>query len=575
MSIKRTIGAAAVLGIIGVAALGGCDIVAGIGTYCVEGKDPGCGTTATGGTGGTGGSGATTSTSTTGGAGGTTSSTGGGGTGGGPECSQGQTDVCYSGPGGTVGVGICQPGTHSCQSDGTWGMCNGEITPAVEDCTVPEDEDCNFGVGCSETAWSHIFGDGSSQTIRAVAYDSQGNLYAVGTFSGTLDFGIEPLISSGNDVFVVKVDAFGNGIWSQRYGDAASQTATAVAVDTGGNVIVTGEFFGKMDVQQDVLTSAGGLDGFVFKLDPSGNKMWARSFGDAGLQQQIRSVAIDPATDEVLIAGNFDGTLDFDGKQITTGGQQDTFLAKLSKDGNGVWAKRFGDGQNQYGSRLAIDPLGNVFIVGQYFGALDFGAGNLFMNGSGDVYLARFDKDGNVSWAKSISSVVSAQPSGLAVDGAGDVVIAIETSGGIDPGGGTILATTSDAILAKFSSGGLFQWQKQIGGTGEEYGPTLAVDLSKRIVLSFYSDGPLDLGGGDLLPGGGFDVVVSALEPSGDLLWAKRYGGVGDQSSPNVTVGPRGEIAIGCNAIGSINFGTGNLMSAGKEDIVLAEIGPN
>ncbi len=574
MSIKRTIGAAAVLGIIGVAALGGCDIVAGIGTYCVEGKDPGCGTTATGGTGGTGGSGATTSTSTTGGAGGTTSSTGGGGTGGGPECSQGQTDVCYSGPAGTVGVGLCKPGTHSCQPDGTWGTCANEVTPAAENCTMPEDEDCNFGVGCSETVWSHIFGDPSNQYVRAVNYDAEGNLLVVGNFSGTLDFGNEPLIGNGNDAFVAKLDPEGNPLWSHRYGDGAQQSAEGVAVDSEGNIVVVGWFAGSMSVEQTMLTAVQGNDVFVLKFNAGGQKLWARQFGDAGLQQQASSVAVDQTTGDVVLAGSFDGSLDFDGKSVATGGQMDVFIAKLSKDGTGIWAKHFGDGQNQYGSALALDPLGNVFLTGQFAGTIDLGPGSVFPNGGGDVFLARFEAAGGLSWAKRLDASASAQPTGLASDSAGDVVVAMETSSNIDVGGGTIIVSSYDTVLAKYSSGGVYQWQKQIGGPGDEYGPKLTVDANKRVVLSFYSNGALNLGGGDLAPGGGLDVVVSALESSGDLRWAKRYGAAGDQGSPSVAVGPRGQIAIGCNVAGSINFGTGNLTAAGT-DIVLAEIGPN
>ncbi len=574
MRTKRTIGAAAILGILGAAGLGGCDIVVGIGIYCTEGKDPGCGAAGAGANGGTGGVGGTTTSSVTGGAGGTTSSTGGGGTGGGPECSQGQTEVCYSGPTGTVGVGICKPGTHACQPDGTWGVCGGEITPLAEDCFKAEDEDCNFGVGCSETVWSQIFGDPSSQYVRSVAYDAQGNLFAVGSFSGTLNFGGDPLISSGNDVFVAKFDLQGNHLWSHRYGDAAQQSAQGMAVDLEGNVVVVGRFAGVMNVEQTVLTAVQGDDVFVLKFDPNGNKVWARQFGDAGVQQQASSVAVDQTTGEIVLTGSFDGALDFDGKKVSTSGEADVFLAKLSNDGTGVWAKRFGDTQSQYGIRLALDPLGNILLAGQFAGTIDLGAGNVFTNGSGDVFLARFDTAGASSWAKRLEVVAVAQPTGLVSDSAGNVIVAVETNTNIDPGGGTVVVSAYDTVLAKYSSGGIYQWQKQLGGAGDEYGPSLAADTNNRIVLSFYSNGPLNLGGGALSPGGGLDIIVSALEPDGELRWAKRYGAVGDQTSPIVAVGPKGQIAIGCTATGSIDFGTGNLMSAGT-DVVLAEIGPN
>ena len=542
----------------------------------MEGKDPGCGT---GGNAGTGGGG--TTTSSMGGGGTTTTSMGGGGTtttstggaGGGPECTPPATQDCYTGPPGTKDVGICKGGTQTCLPDGTWGECENEQRPEAEDCTVPEDEDCNFGTGCSETAWGKVFGDASVQKINDVAFDASGNVYAVGTFSGTLDFGGGSVIATNDDVFVVKLGPSGNHLWSRRYGDAAQQEANSVAVDSAGNVIVVGGMQGAMQVGDTTLTSAGGRDVFAFKLSPSGDKLWARRFGDAATSQTAMDVALD-AQDNVIVVGNSNGELDFDGKKIGVPGDVDGFVAKLSPGGNAIWAVGIGGSNSQYCTNLAVDSVGNVSVTGQFSGAITFSPGNTLTATNPDIYVARLDSAGGFLWAKKIDTLNSALPYGLVADSAGDIVVSLETNSATDAGGGVIMPTTYDILLAKFSSGGVFQWQKQIGGTGDEYAPKLAVDAQKRPVLTFYTDGPVTIDGVDLPPGGGHDIVVVALEPSGTLRWTKRYGLISDQTSPVVAVGPKGQIGLGCLASGDIDFGPGPLTTMG-DDIALAIIGPN
>jgi hypothetical protein len=181
---------------------------------------------------------------------------------------------------------------------------------------------------------------------------------------------------------------------------------------------------------------------------------------------------------------------------------------------------------------------------------------------------------GTALWAKKIDSASNARPNGLAQTRPVTSSWSLETNGNTDAGGGTLLVSTYDIVLAKFSSGGVFQWQKHISGSGDEYLPRLAVDAQKRPIVAFYTDGPVTIDGVDLPPGGGYDIVVAALEPSGDLRWAKRYGLIADQTSPVVAVGPKGQIGLGCLASGDIDFGTGALTTMGN-DVALAVIGPN
>jgi hypothetical protein len=102
-----------------------------------------------------------------------------------------------------------------------------------------------------------------------VATDSTGQVAVVGVFADSIDFGGGPVVSAGSyDVFVAKLDADGEHLWSQRFGDAIEQRGSDIAMDDDGNVVVTGNFYSTIDFGGGILTSAGWNDVFVVKLAP-------------------------------------------------------------------------------------------------------------------------------------------------------------------------------------------------------------------------------------------------------------------------------------------------------------------
>jgi hypothetical protein len=209
-----------------------------------------------------------------------------------------------------------------------------------------------------------------------------------------VNFGGGPLISAGgNDVFVVKLDASGGYLWSKSFGDADQQDATAVAVDSAGDVLVTGEFFGTVNFGGGPLTSAGDYDLFLVKFDASGGHVWSKRFGDDDDQGGAPSVIVD-ASGNVLVAGTFHGTLDFGGSPIASIGGQDAYLAKLDASGDYLWSKRFGNAMDeQVATSVVVDASGDVLLAGYFGGILDFGDGTSLMSAGGyDLYVAKFSE---------------------------------------------------------------------------------------------------------------------------------------------------------------------------------------
>ena len=124
--------------------------------------------------------------------------------------------------------------------------------------------------------WAKRFGSSGTDNGNTVEVDSSGNVYTAGYFQRSIDFGIANLRSVGStDVFVSKLDASGNGVWAKSFGgtNAALTRANNVSVDALGNLYATGSFQGTVDFDPGagtaILGSSGVNSTFVLRLDAS------------------------------------------------------------------------------------------------------------------------------------------------------------------------------------------------------------------------------------------------------------------------------------------------------------------
>ncbi|HTN86894.1 MAG TPA: hypothetical protein VL242_24520 [Sorangium sp.] len=248
--------------------------------------------------------------------------------------------------------------------------------------------------------WSKQFG---YTEIHNVALDASGSVVLAGSFGDyfteTIDLGGGPLTTAGHeDIFVAKLDADGEHLWSKRFGDAAIQRAYGVAVDGSGDVVVSGTFQGTVDFGGGPLVSSGGFgplgpdsvtwggNAFVTKLNPEGELLWTRRLGQDGPQ-----TALDVATvgGDIAITGLMYGDVDL-GTGLMKCTYGDAFVAKIDATGTVRWVKHTGDRGDQYGRSTAMDGAGNVFAAGPFMGTIDFGTGPLLNpRSAGDIFLVK------------------------------------------------------------------------------------------------------------------------------------------------------------------------------------------
>jgi hypothetical protein len=388
-----------------------------------------------------------------------------------------------------------------------------------------------------------IFGGSGADSGAGVAVDASGNVYVTGSLTGTVDFdpgvGTANLSSAGETAaYVVKLDSAGSYVWARTFGGSGADSGAGVAVDASGNVYVTGSFTGTADFDPGVgtanLISAGRHDAYVVKLDSAGSYVWARNFGGSG-DDLGAGVAVD-VSGNVVVTGRFWGTADFDPGVGTAnlsafGPTYDAFVVKLTSAGSYVWARNFNGSDFDSGAGVAVDVSGNVVVTGTFWGTADFdpgvGTANLTSAGRYDAFVVKLDSAGSFVWARTFGGSLEDEGSGIVVDASGNVYVKGSFAGtaDFDPGVGTanlMSAGRYDAFVVKLDSAGSFVWARNFGGSGDDLGAGVAVDVSGNVYVtgSFAGTADFDPGVGtaNLISAGESDAYVVKLNSSGVVI---------------------------------------------------------
>jgi len=514
------------------------------------------------------------------------STTGSGGTGGAMLCMPGEKQECYTGPKGTQGQGICKPGQQTCNADGSaYGACEGEQLPKPEDCATPLDEDCDgLAPSCKgKHLWSKRFGpptpSGNAYSqLRDLAADGAGDVLVTGIFTNQIGFDAQTLTSEGvTDVFLGKLSgADGAVIWSKRFGDSSGQESSSVAVDATGNVFLTGFFFGSIDFGGGPLVTSGETDVFLAKLDVSGAPLWSKRFGDANFQEST-SVVTD-STGDVFLAGSFAGTINLGGATLTSAGNKDLFVAKLSGvDGTHLWSKRFGDSKAQESAALAVDSAGHLLIAGSFAGTVDLGGGPLNSAGGRDIFVAKLDgTSGAHLWSKSFGAAEDQLVSSIAVHGTGAFLTGSYYGALAFDGFNLTSAGLTDLFCARVDDeSGKPIWAKSFGDVDPQVGADVTTDDLGNVLLAGSFSGSIDLGGGSLATDGSTDALMGKLDGSGEHQWSKRFGDDGTQSATAVAHDGQSDALLGGNFAGKLDLGGGPLVSQSTaSEVFVAKFAP-
>lgn len=302
------------------------------------------------------------------------------------------------------------------------------------------------------TLWTKLIGTSIGDVGLSVSVDAVGNSFIAGRTR---------LPGSNGDLngFVGKLAPDGTSLWLSEFGTSAHDQALRLAVDSGGDIYVSGYSVGNLDGE----VNSGGDDAFLRKLDSNGILQWTRLLGTSA-DERAEGIAID-STGNIYIGGFTDGNLS---SELNNGGR-DMFLAKYNSAGMSQWTRLLGTASTEGATAVRTDMEGNVYLAGHSDENLDGQIGN----GYADAVLAKYDGSGVRHWTRLLGSGLSDDAYDIAVDGAtGDVFMTGWTYG-------DLAATnqgTTDMFLTKWNSSGNVAWSQQFGTSASDVGDGICVD---------------------------------------------------------------------------------------------------
>lgn len=341
--------------------------------------------------------------------------------------------------------------------------------------------------------WAVTTGADENNFAKDIAHDSQGNVYMTGMFnSSAIEFGSVMLNNSGfgTEIFIAKYSPSGSVLWAKSFGAGSLDDAWGIAADSNGNCYITGKYLGtSISFGNITLTNPQGqYNMFIVKFDVDGNVVWARNNGGTIGAVEAEDIAVD-AQNNVIVAGYYGGSIIFDDVTLASSGNANLFIVKYNSEGDVLWATNRNEIISNRADGIDVDAEGNIYITGNYAQSGLFGL-QLSNNGT-NVYVAKFDAMGNFQWASAPAAFNSGSNYSydVHVTAGGKVVIAGSYKTETLQFGDTILTRNGlndDTFVAQYSASGEFEWAKSIGGTKDDRGYKLGSDSSGNVYVNGY-----------------------------------------------------------------------------------------
>jgi hypothetical protein len=392
--------------------------------------------------------------------------------------------------------------------------------------------------------WVAQAGGTGDDRAAGLALDSTGNRVLVtGFFTGGVNFGVTNLTSAGNtDILLAQLDRFGNWVWASQGGGPLRDAALGVAVDDSGNAYITGYCQGSARFDNYTLSAGTTNEVFVARYNSLGRVAWAVRAGGTS-SDTGRAIACD-RKGHVYVAGSFYGSAAFGAIGLNSTGDLGTFLAQYSTvNGLVLWARQAGSTGQSDDEALALcaDREGSALVSGYFRNQAFFGSHivSAATSTAPDLFLAKYDVDGNVLWLQQAGGILSDYGNSLATDACGNAYLAGAFSGTARFGANHLACLgSSDFFVALYDAAGRLVKVRQGGGLGADAAQAIAADGKGGAVATGYYGADAFIGSNALAGFGGRDVFVSRLQ-----LFASN-------AAPFLTTSPATQTALfGSNAV--------------------------
>ncbi|RFS17015.1 SBBP repeat-containing protein [Emticicia sp. C21] len=313
--------------------------------------------------------------------------------------------------------------------------------------------------------------------------------------------------------------------------------------------------------------------------DPSNYAANITAFASAGGNAQ--DYGTDIATDNsgnIYITGFYNQTATFGSITKTAVGSNDIFIVKYNKSGVVQWVRSAGGTSIDYARSIAVDAGGNVYITGTYNGQATFESTTITASGgsNSDIFIAKYNTNGVFQWVRSAGGAEEDTGFGIALDANSNVYVTGRYRGTAIFG---VLATTAageaDIFVAKYASNGSFYWVVSAGGAYEDIGYSIAADAAGTVSVTGYYIVSATFETTTKTSAGGGDIFVARYNTNGALVWVQSAGGSAFDQGQGITVDASGNAYVTGLYTGSASFWLFSKTSQGSNDAFVAKYNTN
>jgi hypothetical protein len=355
--------------------------------------------------------------------------------------------------------------------------------------------------------WQKALGGTNSEEAKYIQQTADGGYIMTGT---TLSNNGDVSVNHGaSDFWVVKLNSFAVIQWQRTYGGTNHDRAYCIQQTSDGGYIVVGQTESN---DGDVSGYHGGKDFWVVKLNSTGSIEWQKTLGGSGWDQ---AWSVRQTSDGgFIVAGHSNSK---DGDPSGNHGELDFWVVKLSEIGVIEWQKTLGGSLNDFAYAIHQTPDGGYILTGE----VDSANGDVTgFHGNTDYWVVKLSSLGAIEWQRALgsTSLDRANDVCLTTDG-GCIVVGLAAANN-----GDVTGTHGgyDYWAVKLNRSGDIQWQKALGGSGEDFAQSIRQTTDGGYIIA----GATQSNDGDVLDNdGGQDIWLVKLTGEGVIQWQKTLGG--------------------------------------------------
>lgn len=458
----------------------------------------------------------------------------------------------------------------------------------------------NLTLTAQNWQWVKNAGGTGSDKASDIATDTDGNSYISGYYnvgqpaSLTINFGtVTPQTNWGKEGFIAKVNKQGQFLWVNSAIGGYDDRVLGIHVDkVNGYVYATGTQWG-WGPNNNPINFGGCYDNatygqydqvFVGKFDLNGNCQWLIHGGG-----ESDDHGYDLSTDRqgnVYLTGFISDSYNlltpavFGAYSVyAPPGDSLGFVAKISPSGVYQWVRTFGGTDGERDNRIEVDSAGNVYVAGGFYGTKSFGTTTLTStNGGLDVFVIKYDKNGNYQWVKQAGGNLDDRANGITIDPYQNIFItgefrdyAIFGTDTVNNNGGP---NGRDIFVARLTTSGVWKWVKKAGSDdGGERGNSICSNSKGNIFVTGQFADTAKFGGTiSIITSSVVDVFVAAIDSTGKWRWAVKGGGIYEDRGNGIACDDSCYIYTAGYFDANATFGALNVNGYGSKDIFVSKM---